>query len=170
MIAIAIHEYFERFVAQIPFSAPPGSLQRNVERMMFMIQRDLQLRNYISAIMAIYFSADGDSDIWKAMHNMAVESNLQWLRPLQEKRQLAPWADPERLAGDIVRAGYAVLNDWCRGRIEDDRILSHYVCLSLTVAAGATRGAARKEIDDMLLRFSTEGVPAPQLPSRPKKG
>src|SRR5262245_21044174 len=68
MIAIAIHEYFERFIDQIPFTSPIGTLQHNVERMIYMVQRDLQIRNYISAIMAIYFSAEGDSDILRTMH------------------------------------------------------------------------------------------------------
>lgn len=170
MIAIAIHEYFERYLDHIPFTAPIGSLQRNVERMVFMIRRDLQIRNYISAIMSIYFSADSDSDIWRTMHSMAVEPNLQWIMALKAKRQLQPWVDPHRLADDIVRIAYAILNDWCRKGIEDEDILLHFVCACLTVAAGATRGAARKEIEAMLERFHAEGIPIPQLPTRAKKG
>lgn len=170
MIAIAIHEYFESYLGQIPFTAPVGSLQRNVERMIFMIRRDLQIKNYISAIMSIYFSADAESDIWKTMHSMAVQPNLQWIMALKAKRQLQPWVEPERLADDIVRTAYAILNDWCRQRIDDDQILFHFVSACLTVAAGATRGAGRKEIEDMLARFHAEGIPAPALPSRAKRG
>lgn len=170
MIAIAIHEYFERYMTQIPFTAPVGSLQRNVERMVFMIRRDLQIRNYISAIMSIYFSADSDSDIWRTMHRMAADAHLQWIMALKAKRQLQPWVDPNQLADDIVRLAYAILNDWCRKRIDDEHILLHFVCACLTVAAGATRGAARKELDEMLERFHSEGIPEPQMPSRAKKG
>jgi AcrR family transcriptional regulator len=170
MIAIAIHEYFQRYLGHIPFTAPVGSLQRNVERMIFMIRRDLQIRNYISAIMSIYFSADANSDIWKTMHSMAVEPNLQWILPLKAKRQLQPWVEPERLADDIVRVTYATLNDWCRGRIPDDEIIAHVLLTCLTMAAGATRGAARKEVEEMLLRFHKEGIPAPRLPTRTKRG
>jgi AcrR family transcriptional regulator len=169
MIAIAIHEYFQSYLTHIPFSAPVGSMQRNVERLIFMIQRDLQIRNYVSAIVSIYFSADSDSDIWKTMHSMSVEPNLQWIMPLKAKRQLQPWIDPERLADDVVRMAYATLNDWCRGRIDDENIRFHFVCSCLTVAAGATRGAARKEIEDMLQRYHTEGIPATPLLIRSRK-
>jgi AcrR family transcriptional regulator len=170
MIAIAIHEYFERYLSQIPFTGPVGSMQRNVERMVYMIRRDLQIRNYISAIMAIYFSADAESDIWKTMHSMAVDGNLQWIRAYEAKRQLQPWVDPDRLADDVVRTAYAILNDWCRGRIKDEDILLHFVSACLTVAAGATRGAARKEIEAMLEDFHANGIPVSPPPPRSKKG
>lgn len=170
MIAIAIHEYFQRYIEHIPFTAPVGSLQRNVERMIFMVQRDLQLRNYISAIMSIYFSADSESDIWSTMHSMAADAHRQWLETLQAKRQLQPWVDPKALADDIVRATYAAINDWCRGKIADDQVVFHVVRVYLTIAAGATRGAARKEVEELMTRFHTSGIPAPKLPARNKKG
>lgn len=166
MIAIAIHEYFQSYLTHIPFTAPVGSMQRNVERLIFMIRRDLQIRNYVGAIVSIYFSADSDSDIWKTMHAMSVEPNLQWIMPLKAKRQLQPWVDPETLADDLVRIAYATLNDWRRKRIDDDKVMVQFVCACLTVAAGATRGAARKEIEEMLGRFHTEGIPAAPNPAR----
>jgi len=171
MIAIAIHEYFERYLQNIPYTGEPGSMQRNVERMIFVIQRNRQLRNYISAIMSIYFSADSDSDIWNTMHSMAVDANLLWINALKSKRQLQPWIDPARLADDVVRTEYAIINDWCRGKIEDEEVVYHLVRACLTLAAGATRGTGRKEIEDMLTEFKTSGIPLPTLPtSRAKKG
>lgn len=171
MIAIAIHEYFERYLQSIPYTGEIGSMQRNVERMIFVIQRNRQLRNYISAIMSIYFSSEAGSDIWNTMHSMAVDSHLQWINSLRSKRQLQPWVDPQRLADDIVRLEYAIINDWCRGKIEDDEVVYHLVRAFLTTAAGAARGAARKEIEDMLIEFKTSGVPIPTLPTaRAKKG
>lgn len=171
MIAIAIHEYFERYLLSIPYTGEIGSMQRNVERMIFVIQRNRQLRNYISAIMSIYFSAEAGSDIWTTMHSMAVDSHLQWINSLKGKRQLQPWVDPQRLADDIVRLEYAIINDWCRGKIEDDEVVYHLVRAFLTTAAGAARGAGRKEIEDMLTEFKASGVPVPTLPTaRAKKG
>lgn len=171
MIALAIHEYFEKYVSHIPYTTPVGSLQRNVERIVFVIQRNRQLRNYISALMSIYFSSEADSDIWNTMHSMAVQANLQWINALKAKRQLQPWIDTQALADDIVRTEYAIINDWCRGKIEDDQIAYHQVRACLTIAAGATRGAARKEIEETLHHYHSDGMPLPsvQIP-RPKKG
>jgi len=165
MIAIAIHEYFERYLSQIPYTSQVGSLRRNVERMVFVINRNRQLRNYISALMSLYFSTDADSDIWNTMHSMAVESNLQWINTLKAKRQLQPWIDADRLADDIVRLEYAIINDWSRGKIADEDVVFFVVRACLTLAAGAARGAARKEIETILLELHTTGIPLPTLPT-----
>jgi len=169
MIAIAIHEYFERYLTHIPYTGPVGSLQRNVERMVFVVNRNRQLRNYISALMSIYFSVEADSDIWTTMHSMAVESNLQWINSMKAKRQLQPWVDPQQLADDVVRLEYSIINDWSRGNIDDDDVVLHVVSACLTLACGAARGAARKQIEDMLQELHTTGIPQPALPTARKR-
>ena len=174
MIAIAIHEYFERYVSKIPYTAPPGTLQGTIERLLFVIQRNRQIRNYISAIMSIYFSPEADRSIWQTMHSMAVESNLQWIKELMVKRQLQPWVDPQRLADDVVRLEYSIIYDWCRGQISDDDVALHLVTAHLTCMAGATRGVARKQIEEKLLELRMSGVPkintaAPQSAPKQRK-
>ncbi|WP_210163190.1 TetR/AcrR family transcriptional regulator [Niveispirillum irakense] len=173
MIAMAIHEYFERYISRLPYSSPAGTLQRNVERMVFVIQRNRQIRNYISAIMSIYFSLDADSDIWTTMHSMAVTPNLQWIEALKARRQLQPWIDAQRLADDVVRFEYAIIYDWCRGHIADDAVIPHLLTTCLTLMSGATRGAARKEIEAVLddiregrlpLAATSAGTPATTSP------
>jgi len=69
MIAIAIHEYFSRYISKLPYTAPPGTLQSSIERIVFVIQRNRQIRNYIAAILSIYFSPDVDDTIWQTMHS-----------------------------------------------------------------------------------------------------
>ncbi|WP_202842544.1 TetR/AcrR family transcriptional regulator [Luteimonas saliphila] len=161
MIAIAIHEYFDRYVSKIPYSAPSGSLQGTTERLVFVLQRNRQIRNYITAIMSVYFSPDADPAIWETMHSMAVKSNQEWIQSLKGKRQLQPWIDPDQLADDVVRIEYAIIFDWCRGHISDDEIVLHLLTGHLTCMAGATRGAARRQIEEKLLEFHTSGIPAP---------
>ena len=71
MIATAIQEYFDEYVSRIVYSSPPGTMQHNLERMISVVQRNRKIRNYIKAIMALYFSSDVDRDIWTAMHSPA---------------------------------------------------------------------------------------------------
>ena len=170
MIAMAIHEYFERYISRLPYTHPAGTLQRNIERMVFVIQRNRQIRNYISAIMSLYFSLDADSDIWSTMHSMAVGPNLQWIEVLRAKRQLQPWIDPKQLADDIVRFEYTIIYDWCRGHIADDLIIPHLITTYLSFMAGATRGTARKEIETVLGDFHDKGVPIPPFGGSPVEG
>jgi len=169
MIAIAIHEYFSRYISKLPYTAPPGTLQSSIERIVFVIQRNRQIRNYIAAILAIYFSPDVDDTIWQTMHSMVVEPNLQWIRALKAKRQLQPWVNPEHLADDVVRIEHAIIHDWCRGRIEDDEIVLHLLFGHLTCMVGATRGAARREIEAKLQELRCSGVPPMQSPDPAEK-
>lgn len=167
MIAMAIHEYFERYITRLPYSSPTGTLQRNVERMVFVVQRNRQIRNYISAIMSIYFSLDADSDIWNTMHSMAVTPNLQWIEALKARRQLQPWIDAQRLAGDVVRIEYTIIYDWCRGHIADDIVIPHLLTTCLTLMSGATRGTARREIEAVLADIQEGRLPLSIEPATP---
>ncbi|MCG2841124.1 TetR/AcrR family transcriptional regulator [Sandaracinobacter sp. RS1-74] len=164
MVAMAIREYFEDFVQHIPFENPPGTLMRNVERMMVVLNRNKKIRNYIRAIMSLYFSPQGDVDIWSIMHVMALHQNLEYIRVLHAKRQLQPWVDVDQLAADVVRFEYATINDWAHGRIPDEDAVRRLLECYLTLMAGATRGTARKEIETLLLRLHQEGMAAlPQM-------
>jgi TetR/AcrR family transcriptional regulator, cholesterol catabolism regulator len=153
MIALAIKEYFENYADAVPFTGPVGSIKRNIDRIIFIYERNRNPRNYSRALAAIYFSPEVDRDLLFTMHQMTVEANLEWIMSYKAKRQLHPWIDAVTLANDIVRTEYALLNDWCRSVIPDEEIIHHHVRACLTIAAGATRGEARREIEDLLQRY-----------------
>jgi AcrR family transcriptional regulator len=158
MIAVAIQEYFDEYVRRIQYTNPAGTLMNNVERMISVISRNRKIRNYIRAIMALYFSPEADPDIWQTMHGMATRSNLEWVRSLQAGKQLQSWVSAERLVDDLVRLEYATINAWAQGRLTDDEIIPHLLQNYLTFVAGATRGAARKEIENLLREINDHGV------------
>ncbi len=158
LIASAIQEYFLEYLGKIPYKSEIGTLQRNIERIVAVGRRNRKIRNYIRAIMAVYFSPDVDRQIWEAMHSVAVESNLEWIRNLQRRRQLQPWVDADALANDIVRYEYATVNDWARGLMPDEALVPRLVNSYLTFLAGATRGVARTEIEAMLREPPEENI------------
>ncbi|MCC7016173.1 MAG: TetR/AcrR family transcriptional regulator [Rhodospirillales bacterium] len=166
MIAAAIQEYFESYVKNLVFVHPPGTLMYDMERVTAIIRRNRHIRNYIKAIMALYFSPDLDDDIWQAMHSIGTKPSMLWLGELHRKKQLQPWITVDRLVDDVVRLRYATINDWALGRIPDDEIIVHLVSTYLTFVVGATRGAARKEIEEMLTRVKIEGEAALPLPRK----
>src|SRR3954452_21692853 len=55
LIAAAIREFFEKTDRQIPYHFPTGSLERLVERVVAISQRNLTLRNYVAAIVSFYY-------------------------------------------------------------------------------------------------------------------
>ena len=150
LIAVAIQEYFQDYLSRIHYESEEGTLQRSLERIIAVGRRNRKLRNYIRAIMAVYFSPDVIPDIWEAMNSIAVASNLEWIRNLQKRRQLQPWVDPQALANDIVRYEYATIYDWARGLFDDDVLIPRLLTSYLTFMLGATRGAARAEIEEKL--------------------
>jgi TetR/AcrR family transcriptional regulator, cholesterol catabolism regulator len=153
IIATAIQQYFDTFVEKIPYATPAGSLQRIIERLAWIVRRNMEIRNYIRVLMAIYFSPDVDPDIWKSVHMLGVRFNMEWIGKLESKRQLQPWVNPEQLAHDIIRFEYVLINDWCQGRIDDDSFLSHILLCYLTLVVGATKGKARRELEEMLMQL-----------------
>lgn len=160
LIAVAIQEYFTDYLTRINYRSEVGTLQRNIERIIAVTRRNRKIRNYIRAIFAIYFSPEVNADIWETMHRMGTSPNLEWIHRLHGRRQLQPWIDPQRLADDLVRYEYATMNDWARGLIGDDEIISRLLLSYLTFMAGATRGAARTEILAMIDRVVRDGVDA----------
>lgn len=158
MIAAAIQEYFDEYISKIPYTSTPGSLMHNVERMVSVVQRNRKIRNYIRAIMSLYFSQEADGDIWEAMHEMATKSNLKWFLLLSSKRQLQPWVNPSQLADDVVRLEYSTINAWAQGRLSDEEIIPRLLQSYLTLVAGATRGVARREIEELLQEIKEEGI------------
>ncbi len=155
IISTAIQQYFDTFIEKIPYSTPAGSLPRIVERLAWIVRRNKEIPNYIKALMAIYFSPDIEDDIWESIHMLGVRFNMEWIKKLTSKRQLQPWIDPEQMAHDIIRIEYGVISDWCQGRIDDDDFLPHILLCYLNYVVGATKGRARKEVEDMLKLLQT---------------
>lgn len=166
MIASAIQEYFDDYVSRIAFTSPPGTMQHNLERMISVVQRNRKIRNYIKAIMALYFSSDVDDDIWTAMHSPAIHHNRQWIEVLDAKKQLQPWVQVDRLVDDLVRFEYATINDWAQGRIPDDEVIVRLVSSYLTCLVGALKGAARKEVETLIKDIAERGLEALPMPQR----
>jgi AcrR family transcriptional regulator len=166
MIASAIQEYFDEYVGKIAYSSAPGTLQHNLERMISVVQRNRKIRNYIKAIMALYFSNDVDHDIWTAMHSPAVHHNRQWIEVLEAKKQLQPWVEAGRLVEDLVRFEYATINDWAQGRIPDDEVIVRLVSSYLTCILGALKGTARKDVEVLIKDVADRGMAALPLPQR----
>jgi AcrR family transcriptional regulator len=170
MIASAIQEYFDEYVSRIAYSSAPGTMLHNLERMISIVQRDRKIRNYIKAIMALYFSSDVDHDIWTAMHSPAVHHNRQWIEVLEVRKQLQPWIVVDALVEDLARFEYATINDWAQRRIADDAVIVRLVSGYLTSLLGALRGAARKEVEALIKDIAERGMealPAIQPPKAP---
>ncbi len=166
MIAVAINNQFNRFLKRISYASSEGTMRHNLERLVSVSERDRQMPHYISAIMGIYFSQDSDEDIRSTMHEMGVAPNLVWINALRASGGLQPWIMPQRLADDVVRLEYAIINGWCQGAVPAGELTERLIATCLSVMAGATCGAARDEILETLDLLGREGVAALDLPGK----
>jgi len=150
LIAVAIQDYFEGFANRIQVGVPEGTLGHLIERIALVVNRSKQIVNYNRALMAVYHSPDVNPEIWATIHAIGTETFRPYIEALAKKRQLQPWIDSEQLIEDLTRYRFAAGNDWCNGRIPMDEYLGRLLTGMLSMLAGATRGAARKEIEAIL--------------------
>lgn len=146
LIALAINKYFEDYASKIDYSTEDATLERMIERLIIVAKRNIEIKNYSRALINVYFSADVDPEIRQAIHEIASKSHEIWVCELARKNQLHPWLDAETMTDMLVRYRYATAHAWTEGRIPDDRFLHELLVGFLTFVAGATTGAARKEI------------------------
>jgi AcrR family transcriptional regulator len=168
MIAAAIQEYFDEYVSKLSYISPPGTMEHNIERMISILQRNRKLRNYVKAVMSLYFSSDVDPDIWSAIHAPAVHHNRRWIELLAAKKQLQPWVDVDQLVDDLVRFEFATINEWAQARIADDEVTARLVSSYLGCVAGALKGNARKEVEALLKAIAERGAQAIPVPHADK--
>ena len=150
MIAAAIQQYFDVYAARLTFHTREATVDWMIERLAVVGRRNLMIRNYTRALMNIYYSHDADTEIRRAIHAIAEESHAPWVRVLHKKRQLQPWVDPDELISTLVALRYAIAFNWAEGRVSDHEFILVLVRGFLTYMAGATRGAAAREIRDRL--------------------
>lgn len=168
MIAAAIQEYFDEYVSNLSYVSEPGTMEHNIERMISILRRNAKLRNYVKAVMSLYFSSDVDHDIWTAIHAPAVHHNRSWIAALEVKKQLQPWVDVDKLVDDLVRFEFATINQWAQGRIADDEIIVRLVSSYLGCLSGALKGNARKDVETLLKDIAERGADAIPVPHSAK--
>jgi len=150
MIAAAIQQYFEDYAPPPACETQEETVDRMIERLAVVGRRNLRIGNYVRALMNIYYTHAVDPQIQRAIYGIAAQSHEPWIRTLERKRQLQPWASADDLVMSLVAYRYSIAFAWAEGRISDADFIITLVRGFLTFMAGATRGAARKEIEDRL--------------------
>lgn len=158
VVAAAILDYFEEYEEAIPYRAPPGSLDRLIERQVAIGRRNLTIRNYVAALVSIYF---GDAPaLWSAMHAVAARSHQAYVERLARSGRLQPWCDAGELVDGMVGQLFITANAWVQGRIADGRMIDRLVLGLLTYLAGAVDAPTRAEVDGAIARIAESGAEA----------
>lgn len=158
VVAAAILDYFDEYEQQIPYRAASGSLDRLIERQVAIGRRNLAIRNYVAALVSIYF---GDApDLWSAMHAVAALSHRAYVERLVADDGLQPWCKPDDIVDGMVGQLFITANAWVQGRLPDESMIDRLVIGLLTYLAGAVTEAERQAIEAALARIADKGAEA----------
>lgn len=144
IITSAIYKFYEDFsvdqrLSEGPLTTLPARLQQQVDR----LTRNLHLKPYVTALMAIYNSAGADRSVRQVIREIAVVDAITFYDHLADSHLLEPHITARRHVDMLVTVTYAVLSSWCLDEISDQELVDTAIELELGLMIGATRGNCR---------------------------
>lgn len=161
--ALAIKEAFDEIRYHVNFKTSATSIEGMIDRAIAINSRNLRARNYALAVVTIYFSSTSTDDVWEVLQNLGTTGITVLLRSLAEAGQIEDWADIDEVALNFSNTSFAIINEWCMGRLSDEDYLRRVVEALLLLLCGVSRGEARETAMQYLIQIKKTG----RLPSFP---
>jgi len=146
----AIYQYQSDFTEHVHFDSSPLTLLGRIERTVKVHSRNLQIRPYTSAVMAIYNSPSSDLSIRQAIIRLSNNGIKPFAEHLAAKQQLARGVTPASYSLVLTRFSYATLSAWCLGEIPDGDMVESMAESLLTTTEASTKGVTKREASDWL--------------------
>lgn len=151
LIAAAVRQYYDKFLRSLSSDRDVYSFEWVLSGIVATNLRNQQIRDYLSALVNLYFSSSADPAIRIELRRTAAGFMQAWLEVLQVRRQLRPGADITRAAGHIASLQYALNQEWLSGAMADDELVPAVAEAVLTYLAGLVRGDALERVEQELL-------------------
>jgi AcrR family transcriptional regulator len=153
VIALAIRQYMGDFNDRVAFVFDNLTLEGRLERLIKIHSRNIQVRAYTTAIMAVYNSPSADRAVREAIRNLSEVSFRSYAEVLDVQGAYAEGMNAERLIYLATTQVYAVLSDWCLKDLPDDqlvdRICETFLVLLLGSTTGETQRQAQRWLEDL---------------------
>lgn len=163
LIAAAVRQYYDKFLRALSDGRDLYDFDWVLGGVVATNLRNQQIREYLSAVVGLYFSPSADLAIRVELRRIAAGFMTPWLELAQARRQLRRGTDISRTIGDIANLQYAINQEWLSGGIADDAFVPVILEAVLTYLAGMTRGAAHERIDALLTDLQGSGTVIAQL-------
>ena len=150
VMASAITQYYLHFIGLIGHSQIADTLDGVLERLIRVHVRNVDIKNYVKAVVALYYSPTADPEIRGAMRQIGVDGMTPWLSRLKASGKLKRGVDPGELIDNLTNVQYMILAGWILGEITDERFVFRMVEALLLMASGAVRGKALIEVNARL--------------------
>jgi AcrR family transcriptional regulator len=145
IVISAIYQYSQEFADHATYIHNSHTLLGRMERLVKVHSRNLQIRPYTTAVMAIYNSTFSDPSIRQAIRKLSNDGSLPFADHLAACRMLAAGVTPQEYAETLTRLLYCTLSSWCVSEIADEAMLESMVETFLMVTFSSTRGAIKKD-------------------------
>jgi AcrR family transcriptional regulator len=145
VIATAIRQYLADFNDRVKYKFSDVTLEGRLERLIKVHSRNIQVRQYTTAIMVVYGSPTADRAVREAIRNVSQLSLAGFASHLQATGQLAPGVSAASLIYHLTTGAYAVLSDWCLGDLQDDELVDRISEAFLIILMGTTQGVTAEE-------------------------
>jgi AcrR family transcriptional regulator len=153
VIALAIRQYMDDFNARMTTSFERGTLEERLEKLIKVHSRNLQIRPYTTAIMAVYNSFTADPAIRGVIRQVSEVGTRPFATWLVNNRQLAPGVTADSFIKLQITNVYATLTDWCLGEIPDGKLVDHiaenFLCGVVASTKGKTQAEAQRWLEDL---------------------
>lgn len=146
VIALAIYTYFEKFVTHTQFDEDAHTFTGALARQTTSTLRDIDIPNYMRAVIALYFSPTVHPTIHAVLIDLATRSWLGWLKGVEDRRELHPGVVVRELLVDLSNVQYGRIHEWSTGGIDDEVFMRRSLSSVLLLLMGATVGDAHDEI------------------------
>ncbi len=156
VIALAIHTYFKQFIVNVEFDTDPEDFEGALARQTTSTLRDVDVPNYMNAVVTLYFSPTLHPAIRAVLMDFATRSWEPWLKTKEDRRELLPGVVLRELMIDLSSIQYACILDWCSGAISDDVFLRRSLSSILLLLSGACTGEAREQAQQSFLRLQSD--------------
>lgn len=147
--ALAVHEYFEKFHANMDFNSPLGTFEGAMEREMALTLRNLAIPHYVRAVAGLYFSNSVNLPLRKVLIDIASYPYFPWLQRVQIQRGLERGVQIDRVLVGLSAIAWSQVHEWRLGELTDETFLTARFDGTLCYLAGVTRGEARKQVRAM---------------------
>lgn len=161
--ALAIKEAFDEIRYHVHFKTSATTIEGMIDRAIAINSRNLRAKNYALAVVTIYFSPTSTDDVWEVLQKMGTNGITELLESLAANGEIEDWADIEEVALTFSNTSFAIINEWCLGRLSDENYLRRVVDSLLFLLCGVCRGEARETAQRHLSEIRKTG----KLPSFP---
>lgn len=158
VIALAIHTYFQQFMTNVEFDSEPADFKGALARQTTSTLRDVDVPNYMRAVVTLYFSPTLHPAIRAVLMDFATRSWEPWLQMVEDRRELLPGVVLRELMIDLSSIQYACILDWCSGNISEDVFVRRSLSSILMLLGGACIGNAGEQAKEEFFRLQSDNA------------